>query len=324
MNIKDAIRLYITISRWEFLPAVFIGIFIGILIGAQSAASIVSSLPYLLEGLVIFILLFNVGFMVNCWADWQVDELYKTKLYQAVMSIGRRSVGLLVVIHIAIAFLLALHLSIVLGRIEISILVWIGTFLGVAYSVEPFRFKRRGLLHSTVALPIFLIPGIYSFFLVSPLTLSAFYSQMFLLTATGITIGHYALILISQAEDLPADREMKLVTPAVRWGVHRTVINSLRLNLFGSVLIVIGLAGLFIVTNVWLLLLLPLVAISRYFSFREVAKLAKRTTLVPEEGAFIKELREKMRTYPLWHAYGLSGVMISGICILLVHSLNLA
>ena len=321
MSIKDAFRLYITISRWEFLPAVFIGIFIGILIGAQSLSSIIGSLPYLLEGVVIFILLFNVGFMVNCWADWQVDELYKTKLYQAVMSIGRRGVAMLVVIHIAVAFVLAFHLSLVLNRIEISILVWIGTFLGVAYSVEPFRFKRRGLLHSTVALPIFLIPGIYSFFLVSPLPLSNFYAQMFLLAAAGITIGHYALILVSQAEDLPADREMKLITPAVRWGVHQTVINSLGLNLFGSVLIIIGLAGLFVVTNVWLLLILPVVAVSRYFSLREVARLAKRTSMVPDEGAFITELREKMKTYPLWHAYGLSGVMISGVCILLVHSL---
>jgi 1,4-dihydroxy-2-naphthoate octaprenyltransferase len=324
MNIKDAVRLYITISRWEFLPAVFIGIFIGILIGADSISAIIDSLPYLIEGLVIFILLFNVGFMVNCWADWQVDELYKTKLYHAVMKVGRRTVGLLVVLHIVVAFVLALHLSIVLHRIEISFLVWIGTFFGVAYSVEPFRFKRRGLLHSTVALPIFLIPGIYSYFLVSKLTLSAFYSQMFLLAAAGITVGHYALILVSQAEDLPADREMKLVTPAVRWGVHRTVVNSLGLNLFGSVLIVIGLAGLFIVTDPWLLALLPIVAISRFFSLREVAALAKRTTLVPEEGAYIIELREKMRTYPLWHAYGLSGIMISGICILVVHSLNLA
>lgn len=324
MSIKDALRLYITISRWEFLPAVFIGIFIGILIGAPSLSAIISSLPYIIEGLVIFILLFNVGFMVNCWADWQVDELYKTKLYQAVMSVGRRTVGILVIVHIVIAFLLALHLSIVLHRIEISLLVWVGTFFGVAYSVEPFRFKRRGLLHSSVALPIFLIPGIYSYFLVSPLSLSDFYSQMFLLAAVGITIGHYALILVSQAEDLPADREMKLVTPAVRWGVHRTVINSLALNLFGSVLIVIGLAGLFAVTkNVWLYLLLPAIVVSRYFSLRGVAQLAKRTTLVPDETAYIRELRDKMKTYPLWHAYGLAGVMVSGICLLVVHSLNL-
>ena len=207
MSIKDAIHLYITVSRWEFLPAVFIGIFIGILVGADSLQSLFafSFLPYLVEGLFIFILLFNVGFMVNCWADWKVDELYKTKLYQAVVGLGRQNLGILVIVHIILAILLALHLSIALNRIEISILVWIGTFLGVAYSVEPFRFKRRGLLHSLVALPIFFIPGVYSYFLVSSLQITDLYSLSFILLAIGITIGHYALILVSQAEDLLSD-----------------------------------------------------------------------------------------------------------------------
>lgn len=68
MNMREAIHLYITVSRWEFLPAVFIGIFIGILVGANSVGSILaaSTFPFLLEGIFIFILLFNVGFMVNC------------------------------------------------------------------------------------------------------------------------------------------------------------------------------------------------------------------------------------------------------------------
>ena len=53
MKIGEAIHLYITVSRWEFLPAVFIGIFIGILVGANSVGSILaaSSFPFLLEGI---------------------------------------------------------------------------------------------------------------------------------------------------------------------------------------------------------------------------------------------------------------------------------
>ena len=42
MSIKEAIKLYITVSRWEFLPAVLIGILIGIFIGADSILSIIS------------------------------------------------------------------------------------------------------------------------------------------------------------------------------------------------------------------------------------------------------------------------------------------
>lgn len=324
MSIKDAIHLYITVSRWEFLPAVFIGIFIGILVGADSLQSLFafSFLPYLVEGLFIFILLFNVGFMVNCWADWKVDELYKTKLYQAVVGLGRQNLGILVIVHIILAILLALHLSIALNRIEISILVWIGTFLGVAYSVEPFRFKRRGLLHSLVALPIFFIPGVYSYFLVSSLQITDLYSLSFILLAIGITIGHYALILVSQAEDLPADKKMHLFTPAVKWGLHKTIKYSLLLNIFGSILATISLTIIFTFLNVWLLLLLPIIIISRYFSFNEVYKLVKRSKIFIKEAAFLAELRKKMDTYPLWHAYGLTGITISGLSILLIKTLN--
>src|SRR4030042_1743363 len=102
MKISDAVHLYITVSRWEFLPAVFIGIFIGILVGANSINSIlaVSTFPFLIEGLFIFVLLFNMGFMVNCWADWKVDELYKTRLYHAVKKIDRRELGIIILVHI--------------------------------------------------------------------------------------------------------------------------------------------------------------------------------------------------------------------------------
>jgi 1,4-dihydroxy-2-naphthoate octaprenyltransferase len=92
--------------------------------------------------------------MVNCWADWKVDELYKTKLYQSVIKMGRNKLGILVIIHILVSIILAYHITIQLNRIEVSFLVWIGIFLGVGYSIEPFRFKRRGLLHSLIALQI--------------------------------------------------------------------------------------------------------------------------------------------------------------------------
>jgi len=325
MKISEAIHLYITVSRWEFLPAVFIGIFIGILVGSNSVSSILAanSFPFLLEGIFIFILLFNVGFMVNCWADWKVDELYKTRLYQAVKKLGRRSLAVIIIVHILLAFVLAFQLSIVLQRIEISILVWIGTFLGVGYSVEPIRFKRRGILHSMVALPIFFIPGVYSYFLVSSLSMTDPYTIFFLLAATGITIGHYALILISQAEDQPVDKKMGLFTPAVKWGLPKTIRLSFLLNVIGSILTILALIGLFLLINIWLLILVPLVAFGRYFSFKEVYALMKRSKTISSETFFLQELRQKMPAYPLWHAYGLSGITISGLCILLVKTFGL-
>ncbi len=324
MSVKSALHLYMTVSRWEFLPAVSVGVLIGIFLGAESIQYLFSSefVLYLAEGILIFLLLFNVGFMVNCWADWKIDELYKTKLYLAVMRMGRSKLGIMVTIHIAVAILLASHLTMAIGRPEIIILVWIGTFLGVAYSVEPFRFKRRGALHSIIALPIFFIPGVYSYFLVSDLPIDAPYTYMFLSLAAGITIGHYALILVSQAEDYPDDKKMGLYTPPVNWGLRKTLYVSFMSNLLGSIVIVVVLMLMFLTINVWLLVLTPLIVVGRYLSMRNVYDLHKISFEKSSDADLLEEIRKKMSKYPMWHAYGLSGITISALFILLFKSLE--
>jgi len=324
MSIKSAIKMYTTVSRWEFLPAVLVGVMIGIFLGAESYQYLLSgeSVLYLIEGIFVFILLFNVGFMVNCWADWQVDKLYKTKLYSAVKKMGRSLLGSLVVIHIAAALLLAFHLTMVLDRIEIIILVWIGTFLGVGYSVEPFRFKRRGVLHSLIALPIFFIPGVYSYFLVSDLPFNTPYTFMFLLLAAGITIGHYALILVSQAEDYPDDKKMGLYTPPVKWGLKKTLHISFLSNLLGSIVIIISLLIMFLMINIWLILLLPLIIIGRYLSMKTVYDLLRISSQKSSDSALLIEIRKVMSKYPTWHAYGLVGITTSGLLVLILRSIG--
>ena len=324
MKIRDAFKLYITVSRWEFLPAVLIGIFIGIFIGADSINYLFSLevLLVIIEGIIIFILLFNVGFMVNCWADWKVDELYKTKLYHAVTKMGRNKLGIMVILHIVASIILAYHVTLQINRIEISILVWIGIFLGVGYSIEPFRFKRRGLLHSLISLPIFFIPGFYSFLLVNSTPISDLYTLFFILAAIGITIGHYALILVSQAEDTPADKKMGLFTPAVKWGIQKTLHISYLSNLIGSIIIIISFILLFLLVNYLLLFLIPIIVIGRYFSMKEVYLLDKESPSFQSEEELLQTLRKKMLVYPLWHAYGLSGITISSLSILIVKTIG--
>jgi 4-hydroxybenzoate polyprenyltransferase len=324
MSIVEAIKLYITVSRWEFLPAVLIGILIGIFIGAESINYLLSYKVVLIlfEGIVIFILLFNVGFMVNCWADWKVDELYKTKLYHAVMEMGRNKLGLLVILHILFSVLLAYHVTLQTQRIEISLLVWIGIFLGVGYSIEPFRFKKRGLLHSLIALPIFFIPGLYSYLLVNTDSIANLYSLSFILAAVGITVGHYALILVSQAEDTPADKKMGLITPAVKWGIQKTLHISYLSNFIGSIILILSLGFIFLIVNYLLLLLVPIIIIGRYYSMKEVYLLYKESFSLQSEEDILEALRKKMTDYPLWHAYGLSGITISSLSILFVKTMG--
>ena len=239
------------------------------------------------------------------------------------MKIGRNRLGVLVAIHIVLAIVLAAHLSIVTDRIELSIFVWIGTFLGVGYSIEPFRFKKRGVFHALIALPIFFLPGIYSYFLVNTLSILDTFTLFFLIVAIGVTLGHYALILVSQAEDQPADKKMDVFTPAVVWGLKRTLYTSFMTNLIGSILALIGLILIFLTLNMWLLALIPLIIVGRYFSMIEVLRMYHFAKNLGSEDDILEHIRLHMEKYPLWHAYGLSGITVSSLCILLVKSFDL-
>lgn len=324
MSVTESMRLYITLSRWEFLPAVLVGIMVGIFFGSESIQHLFSQdfILYLVEGILIFLLLFNTGFMINCWADWEIDKYYKTKLYTAVKKMGRSTIGLLVVLHVAISILLAIHITLAIDKIELIVMVLIGTFLGLTYSVEPFRFKRRGILHSLVALPIFFIPGVYSYFLVSDLAIDVSYTLMFVVLGAGITVSHYALILVSQAEDYPDDKKMGLCTPAVKWGLNKTLHISILSNFLGSIVIIISLTLMFLLINAWLILLLPLVIAGRYFSVKNVYGLYKKSFSISSTGALLEEIRKEMPKYPMWHAYGLAGITLSGFLILVFRSLG--
>ena len=90
MSIRNAIKLYVTVSRWEFLTAVLVGILIGIFLGPESFQYLSSSgfVITLIEGIIIFLLMFSVGFMVNCLVCLKVNKLYKTKLYMTVNKMG--------------------------------------------------------------------------------------------------------------------------------------------------------------------------------------------------------------------------------------------
>jgi hypothetical protein len=75
---------------------------------------------------------------------------------------------------------------------------------------------------------------------------------------------------------------------------------------------------MFLTINYWLLILVPIIIIGRYLSIIEVYRLYKKSLRLNSEGVILLEIRKKMVVYPTWHAYGLSGVTISSLCILLV------
>jgi 4-hydroxybenzoate polyprenyltransferase len=329
VGVGKAFRHYATLCRWEFLPATAVAILIGVFLGLEDWGYLfdIGHILILIEGLFIFFLLFNVGFMVNCWADWEVDETYKTRLSDAVKDVGRSTVGKMVVLHIVIAVVLAAHISFIITfKPVLFILVLIGTFLGVAYSVEPFRFKSKGALHSVMAFPVFSAPGLFSYFLVNDLALTDIHSQVFLLLVAGVTTAHYALVLLSQSEDHPDDKAMGIVTPAVAWGLRTTVRRALKLNLWGSTVSIGAFVLLFFLVDpdappymlLLLLLLVPLVYSTSY----DVYKLERSVSKARNDSMALKAIRKVMKDYTRFHGVPLGGIMLCALILMVERSMG--
>jgi len=324
------LKHYSTLCRWEFLPATSVGIMIGVFLGLDDWNYLfdLMHILVLLEGLLIFFLLFNVGFMVNCWADWEVDETYKTRLSDAVKDVGRDTVGRMVALHIIVSTLLAAHISFFVTpepKPMLLLLVLLGTFFGVAYSVDPFRFKSKGALHAVMAFPVFSTPGLFSYYLVSDRPIFDTYSQVFLLLVIGITVAHYALVLLSQSEDHPDDKAMGITTPAVAWGLKTTVRRALKLNMWGSCVNIGAFALFFYLVDpemplmmALLVLLVPMV----FSTTAEVYKLNKAVSRAGSEKKALRAIRKVMKDYPRFHAVPLGGIMLCSLILLVERSMG--
>lgn len=323
-RIGEILRCYPSVARFEFMPAISVAILIGIFLGAPTFQSLlnIASAAAVAEGLVIFYLLFNTGFMVNCWADWEVDELYKRHLSKAVRTIGRATLGRIIAVQVALAVALTLHLVWLTGRLELLVLVAVGSFFGIGYSVAPFRFKTRGAWHSVMAVPVFAIPGTFALYLVRTLVPGEPFTALFLLVVFGITTAHYGLVLISQAEDTPDDRAAGLRTPGVAFGVERTLAASFYLNLLGSAVLLPAFAVLLYTGSPYLLLLLPLLAAGRAVATGAAYRLWSGARRLKRERASLELIRKAMKDYPKWHALPLGAVMLLSAALLAVRSLG--
>jgi len=87
---------------------------------------------------------------------------------------------------------------------------------------------------------------------------------------------------------------MNLITPAVKWGLKKTLKISYMSNFVGSVIITISLMIMFLTINYWLLILTPIIIIGRYFSMIEVYKLYKKSYILSSEDDILSEIRKKM------------------------------
>ena len=246
VNVLDPVRPWWAPIRdsWRIRRPEYMRAEIPILgIPALLSASSISELWRLpaIEGTALFFLLFQLGDLVNCLLDREVDLHRKTHLAEAVTALGSTNVRIQIAISAALAMVLGLHLALTLDRLWLVGAAVIGVVLAASYTAPPLRLKSRGLwqLVAYVGLlflgPMAIIAGIFA-----PLP-----SVPLLLVALTFGLQQTGILLINSAEDLDEDEREGIRTAAVTLGAAGTVRAALGLVVSGGL-------GLAVVLSTWM------------------------------------------------------------------------
>jgi len=324
MNARRFVGDYLMASRGEYLIAEIPALLTLFFLGATSLSRFLA--PEVLEGLAVFILLFFFGFIINAYADQEIDgryTIFKNRIPEAVQSIGQRGIRLIMAGQLVAAFLLTIHISFIMQSWVPLILALVGTFFGAGYSLPPLHFKVRGWLHPvSLSISVFFIPAAFVLF-----TIAGELTAAGVLFLAGVSVLHYGIEIANQAIDYQEDLAGGVRSPPVRWGLR----NSLRfglgsiavggamelLGLYFTVLLKAGPAGhiLGLSPPAFFLLTLPIILAGYYIPVAGLWKMYRASASRPIAEA-VRYMKEVCR-YNQWQASGILGLMVvSGLLFL--------
>ncbi len=261
--------------RPEFFRAELPILLVPAMLSATSLGAL-ASVPFF-EGVLLFFLLFNVGDMVNCWFDRDVDLHRKTHLAEAIARVGRGSLLAQIVISARIATALAVQLALTLDRPWLAPAGLLGAILGAGYTAPPLRLKSRGVvqLAAYVGLlfvaPMLMVAGVFS---ERP-------SVEVLLASLSFGAMQTGVLLVNTAEDLDEDEREGIRTVAVALGARGSIVLARALVLCGGVLLAIGLGSE--LGWAWRVAMVPLLGVALW-NTRWLHALATRLAPLDEKG----------------------------------------
>jgi 4-hydroxybenzoate polyprenyltransferase len=311
-------KAYLRTSRGEYLIAEIPALLTLFFLGASSLWRFFA--PEVIEGLLVFILLFFFGFIINAYADQDIDSKYtifKNRIPQAVRLIGPGNIRTIMWVQLVAALALTAHISYIMRSWVPVFLVAVGTFFGAGYSMPPLHFKVKGWLHPvSLSISVFFIPAAFVLFVISGRL-----TPVALLFLTGVSVLHYGIEFANQAIDYLEDRAGGVRSPPVRWGLG----NSLRvalvaisagmlLELSGLYFMIIekaGTNGILGISPAWFFVLTtPIVLAGYYLPVSGLWKMYRASITRPIEEA-ISYMKGICR-YNQWQASGILGLMVVG------------
>ena len=315
---------YSKVCRLEYLRGEAPAVFIPALITATSLQGLFA--PSVLEGVAVFAVLYLTGFIVNALADRELDlkyDTFKREIGEATREIGPPRVRGLLVVHLAIAFALTVHLSVTLGAPELLALVALGTFLAMAYSLPPLHFKVRGVAAHALSLSLsaFAIPFLF-LYRVAAGEIDAYGWGI----CAAFTLTHYGLTYTNQAYDFDADLREGVRTPPVRLGLQRSLTASAGMVAVGLPLLTFALVALVLsrenVAAVWGAAGQALIAVGGGLllaagysvPLRGISRMMAAVRAEPVESDAVPKMRAQVN-YANFHAAGIASLAVFGLLL---------
>jgi 4-hydroxybenzoate polyprenyltransferase len=236
-NVLSKIWAFLLVSRGEFMVMGIPVIAISALLAASRPDDLMGDGAVRLGLLTtVWYLAYWISSQVNCIADYELDKHYKSRLPRSIDILnGPRTIWWMIVVETLVASAIVVYLAITESRVGLVVLWVVGLLLIGAYSLEPLRFKRRGVLNIvTLSLILYFLPALYIYYAMAPqmkilplLALLAFSTQM---------IG---LLLVNQIEDYHEDKQMNVLTSTVRWGLKKASLVALLFTAVMSVVLLV-------------------------------------------------------------------------------------
>ncbi len=316
---------YYNVARLEYLPAEAPAIFIPLLLTATAITDFLN--PLYIEAVLTFGLLYFAGFIINSYTDISVDKHYKIYVATSSQKLGASTLKNLVIIQVSIAVILIFHIAWALNALWLIPVCLLGIFMGLAYSIKPFEFKVKGIMHIiSLSISAFMVP-----FILLYSTASTNFSWYIFLFLFGFPIAHYGIALANQTGDFLEDKSEGLRTPAVKWGLNNTLNLAKSMTMLGLCLELFAFYGL-----IWFAPWLPgfesavgFAGGARYLLLAVITVVMSIAYSVPLRGLFsihkisgmgisienrMNKIKKRMN-YPIWQAAGIWGLVST--CIIL-------
>jgi 4-hydroxybenzoate polyprenyltransferase len=316
-KVKDVltkIRAFLVVSRVEFMVMGIPVIAISALLAASRPDDLMGDNALRLGLLTaVWYLAYWISSQVNCLADYELDKRYKSRLPQAIDILkGPRTVWSMITVETVAASAIVFYLAISESRVGLVVLWVVGLFLVGAYSLEPLRFKRRGFLNLvTLSLILYFLPALYIYYAMAP-----HMKILPLLALLGFGTQMIGLLLVNQIEDYHEDKQMKVLTSTVRWGLKKASMVSLLFTAVMSVVLLVVFSML--ARNPYAFVGVAVMLVAYAATLRYHLNLFRATSSweVTHEQAAAQRVRQLAAQVPMWF-------FVAGMPLVLVAGLNL-